>query len=95
MQKGSDIENYRLPHENHSFDDIYDQLLEDGIIEETQNGAVFKENYTFYSKTEGNTGLSTSAGFIQIGSRNGKEYWLDDTNQSINKNQLFKNSKFK
>lgn len=95
VQKGSDIENYRLPHENHLFDELYDQLLEDGIIEETNDGAVFKENYTFYSKTEGNTGLSTSAGFIQIGSRNGKEYWLDETNQSINKNQLFKNSKFK
>ncbi|HBS10386.1 MAG TPA: hypothetical protein DEA28_01445, partial [Firmicutes bacterium] len=95
VQKGSDIENYRLPHENHSFDELYDQLLEDGIIEETNDGAIFKENYTFYSKIEGNTGLSTSAGFIQIGSRNGKEYWLDETNHSINRNQLFKSSKFK
>ena len=93
--KGSDIENYSLPHENHNFDDLYMQLLEDGIIEETSNGAVFKENYTFYSKTEGNTGLSTSAGFIQIGTRNGKEYWLDESNHSISRNDLFKKSKFK
>lgn len=94
IQKGSDIENYRVEHDYHTFDDLYAQLLEDRIIEETQNGAVFKENYTFYSRTEGNTGLSTSAGFIQIGSRNGKEYWLDETNQAINRNPIFRKSKF-
>ena len=94
IQKGSEIENYRLPHDNHNFDEIYEQLLDDGIIEETENGAIFKENYTFYSKQENNTALSTSAGFIHIATRNGKEYWLDDTNHSISKNPLFIKSKF-
>lgn len=94
IQKGSEIDNYRNPHENHNYDDFYNQLLEDGIIKETENGAIFVENYTFYPKFEGSTALSTSAGFIHMASRNGKEYWLDESNHSINQNELFKKSKF-
>lgn len=93
--KDSMIENYREPHDNHYYDELYDELLEDGIIIETQDGAVFAENYTFYPQQEGKTALSTSAGFIQIGSRNGKAYWLDDSNHSIAQNELFKKSKFR
>lgn len=93
--KDSMIENYREPHENHYYDDLYNELLEDGIITETDEGAIFAENYTFYPQQEGKTALSTSASFIQIGQRNGKSYWLDDSNRSISQNEIFKKSKFK
>lgn len=93
--KDSMVENYREPHENHYYDELYDELLEDGILVETDDGAIFAENYTFYPQQEGKTALSTSAGFVQIGSRNGKVYWLDDSNHSIVNNEVFKKSKFK
>lgn len=88
IQKGSEIDNYRIPHDYHNYDDLYNELLDDGIIEETESGAIFVENYTFYTKFDGSTALSGSAGFMLIASRNGKDYWLDESNHSINKNEL-------
>lgn len=50
------------------------ELLEDGTIVEEDDTYVFKKDYTFYSQG-GATALSTAAGFILHGSRNGWDYW--------------------
>lgn len=38
--------------------------------------------------------LSTIAGLLLNGSRNGKDYWIDEFNNPIKKNEVFINSKY-
>lgn len=60
---GQDSQNQRLS-----------DLLDDGTIVEEDGMYIFKKDYTFYSQG-GSTALSTAAGFILHGSRNGWDYW--------------------
>ena len=60
------------------------ELLDDGIIVEEDNCYVFKKDYTFYA--HGNaTALSTSAGFVLNGSRNGWDYWKTSSGVKLSK----------
>ena len=64
--------------------DIYNDLLEEGVIKETVNGATFVKDYLFTSKSKNRTSLSLTAGVILCGSRNGWEYWTDSNNNRLN-----------
>ena len=92
--KDSTISDYRKAHDFEDYDELYQELIDEEVIEETEHGAIFKEDYTFKSQFDTNTALSTAAGFILQGSRNGKEYWLDETESRIKENAYFLNSKY-
>ena len=49
------------------------------MVAETEKGLFFAKPYVFYSKLSNYTALSTSASVILHGSRNGWEYWTDDS----------------
>ena len=59
------------------------ELVEDGILVSHEGKLVFTKNHTFYSKMSGYTALSTAAGVILYGSRNGWDYWMTEDNKSI------------
>lgn len=64
--------------------DLYNDLLEEGVIKETSTGATFVKNHLFTPKTKNKTALSVTAGLILCGSRNGWEYWVDSNNKRLN-----------
>lgn len=70
--------------------DLYAELLENGVIKETDKGAVFVKPYLFISQRKGYTALSVSAGLILCGSRNGWEYWKDSAGSALNNNKVLK-----
>lgn len=71
--------------------DIYNDLLDDGIIKETTNGATFVKDYLFTAKTKNRTALSLTAGVILCGSRNGWDYWYDSSKNKLNEDVELKN----
>lgn len=64
--------------------DIYNNLIEEGIIKETETGAIFIKNYLFTAQKMNSTALSVSAGVILCGNRNGWEYWKDENGKPLN-----------
>lgn len=63
--------------------DTYNRLLEEGVIKETDKGAVFVKSYLFMPSRNNDTALSLTAGIILGGSRNGWEYWKDSSGQEL------------
>lgn len=57
------------------------ELLDDGVIEETENGYNFLHDHLFTSNR--GTALSSTASLILHGSRNGKEYWETEDGNPI------------
>lgn len=70
--------------------DVYNSLLEEGIITETENGAIFVKDYLFTAQKMNSTALSISAGVILCGNRNGWEYWKDENGKPLNENKELK-----
>lgn len=70
--------------------DMFNGLLEDGIVKETDNGAVFIKSYLFVAQKKNATGLSAAAGLILGGNRNGWEYWRDENGNPLNDNKELK-----
>lgn len=64
--------------------DLYNDLLEEEVIKETPDGAIFIKNHLFMAKKKNWTALSTTAGLILCGSRNGWEYWTDSEGKKLN-----------
>lgn len=64
--------------------DIYNNLIEEGIIKETETGAIFIKNYLFTAQKMNSTALSVSAGVILCGNKNGWEYWKDENGKPLN-----------
>jgi hypothetical protein len=90
IQEGSEIVQY-VPSEIEEWQyDIYRDLLDDGIIKETEKGAVFVKPYMFMPQRTSYTALSAAAGFILCGSRNGWEYWKDENGKPLNENAELK-----
>lgn len=56
-------------------EDVRQELLEDGIVAELDNGLQFIKPYTIYSKYTNYTALSMAANIILHGSRNGWACW--------------------
>lgn len=94
IQKDSMITDYQDNLNYESNIELFEKLEEEGIIEKKEGGVFFVENSVFYPERAGSTALSTTASLILNGSRNGKEYWLDELNNPINKNEIFLNSKY-
>ena len=90
IQEGSEIVKYS-PSETEDWQyDIYSDLLDDGIIKETEKGAVFVKAHMFIPQRTSYTALSAAAGFILCGTRNGWEYWKDENGKPLNENAELK-----
>lgn len=72
---GSQLAAYDHADNYAEIEDIRQELLEEGIIAELDNGLQFIKPYTIYSKFSNSTGLSMAASIILHGSRNGWAYW--------------------
>lgn len=90
VQEGSEIVKYDPTKVEDWPYDLYNSLLEEGIIKETDKGAVFVKTYMFLSQWKSYTALSSAAGFILCGSRNGWEYWKDENGNALNENAELK-----
>lgn len=85
VQTGSEIVKYNKDSAAEEWQyDIYNELLYNGIIKETDKGAVFIKPYLFTAQKKNNTALSVSAGLILCGNRNGWEYWKNEKGKSLN-----------
>lgn len=71
---GSMVKKVEEPYAQDSQNQRLNDLLDEQTIVEEDGVYVFKKDYTFYSQG-GSTALSTAAGFILHGSRNGWDYW--------------------
>lgn len=63
---------------------LYSDLLEEGVIKESENGAVFVKSYLFTAQKVNSTALSVTAGLLLCGNRNGWEYWKDQNGNPLN-----------
>ena len=63
---------------------LYNDLLEEGVIKESENGAVFIKPYLFTAQKVNSTALSVTAGLLLCGNRNGWEYWKDQNGNPLN-----------
>lgn len=91
VQAGSEIVKYNTNDNVEEWQyDLYSELLESGVIKETDKGAVFVKPYLFMAQRKGYTALSVSAGIILCGNRNGWEYWKDANGHSLNDNKQLK-----
>lgn len=92
IQAGSQIVDYKNNTCNSDWQfDIFNELLLEGYIKETENGAIFVKPYLFSPQKKNYTALSVTAGLILCGSRNGWEYWKDSNGKSLNENTILKN----
>lgn len=85
VQAGSEIVKYnsdKIPDEWQY--ELYNELLAEGVIKETEEGAVFVKPYLFTTQKKNQTALSTVAGLLLCGNRNGWEYWKDEKGNSLN-----------
>ena len=76
---GSELYNFENAENYPEIEDIRQELIEEKVVAETEKGLFFAKPYVFYSKLSNYTALSTSASVILHGSRNGWEYWTDDS----------------
>ena len=84
-------------HDNVNYEanaELFEKLEEDGSVEKREDGYYFAENSVIYPEKSDGTALSKTAGLLLNGSRNGKDYWLDEFNNPINKNEIFLKSKY-
>lgn len=76
-----------------SYSDVEDarqELLEDGVIGEKEDGMYFLKDYIFHPKMMNSTALSSTANIILHGNRNGWEYWKYESGQILGKNKALK-----
>ncbi len=75
-----------------SLEELYSELVEDGIIVETENESVFKKSFLMPSTRMNDTSLSSTASLLcRSGSRNGWEWWKDSEGKALNENKELKN----
>lgn len=80
---GSELYKFENAENYPEIEDIRQELLEEKVIADTEGALRFVEPYVFYSKLSNFTALSASASVILHGSRNGWEYWTDDSGTSL------------
>ncbi len=90
VQAGSEIVKYTSENIGDWQYDAYRELIEEGVVKETDKGAVFIKNYMFMPQRFKFTALSVSAGIILCGNRNGWEYWKDNNGKSLSENSELK-----
>lgn len=94
IQEGSEIVKYDPTKTEEWQYEIYSSLLDEGIIQETEKGAVFVKTYMFLPQRTGFTALSAAAGVILCGTRNGWEYWKDETGVTLGENAALRQKFF-
>lgn len=73
-------------------EELYSELVEDGIIVETENESIFKKSFLMPSTRMNDTSLSSTASLLcRSGSRNGWEWWKDSEGKTLNENKELKN----
>ena len=90
INEGSQLYDFENAENYPEIEDARQELIEEGIIAETDNGLYFTKQYIFYPKQSNSTALSTSASVILHGSRNGWEYWQDINQKPLNENKELK-----
>jgi len=90
IQEGSELVKYDQAKTEEWLYEIYENLLDEGIIKETENKAVFVKTHMFLPQRTSYTALSAAAGIILCGSRNGWEYWKDENGNALNENTELK-----
>ena len=93
VQEGSELVKYDQTKTEEWLYEIYENLLDEGIIKETENKAVFVKAHMFLPQRTSYTALSAAAGIILCGSRNGWEYWKDENGNAIWVKQYLDESK--
>jgi len=81
VQEGSQIAKFSeetLDNLRSLFGDLLDNEIIKEVLGDENIGGVFIKPYIFGANKKNSTGLSSSAGFILGGSRNGWEYWKDE-----------------
>lgn len=86
----SQIANYDLSSSQDWLIDIYNRLLEEGVIKETETGAIFVKSYLFTASRINDTALSYTASLILGGNRNGWEIRKDSSGKPLNSNTKLK-----
>ena len=94
IQEGSEIVKYDPTKTEEWQYEIYSNLLDEGIIKETEKGAVFVKTYMFLPQRTGFTALSAAAGVILCGTRNGWEYWKDENGVTLGENAALRKKFF-
>lgn len=75
-----------------TLEELYSELVEEGIIVETENESVFKKSFLMPSTRMNDTSLSSTASLLcRSGSRNGWEWWKDSEGKALNENKELKN----
>lgn len=72
-------------------EEIRQELLEEGIIAELDDGLQFIKPYTVYSKFSNSTALSMAASIILHGSRNGWTCWKNSEGVALGDIQEIRN----
>lgn len=80
---GSELYKFENAENYPEIEDIRQELLDENVIAEIEGVLCFVKPYVFYSKLSNFTALSTSASVILHGSRNGWEYWTDDSGKAL------------
>ncbi|MDY4857802.1 MAG: DUF262 domain-containing protein [Candidatus Onthovivens sp.] len=70
--------------------DWFSSLLDEGIVKETDSGAIFIKPLMVSAQKKNATGLSAAAGLVLGGNRNGWEYWKDENGNPLNENKELK-----
>lgn len=74
-----------------NLEELYSELVEDGIIFETENESIFKKSFLMPSTRMNDTSLSSTASLLcRSGSRNGWDWWKDSEGKSLNENKKLK-----
>lgn len=71
-------------------EDLRQELIDEGVVGETEAGLCFLKNYIFYPHSVNSTALSSTASLLLHGSRNGWEYWLLESGKPIKSNKTLK-----
>lgn len=91
IQAGSEMVRYDTSQNYEEWEkELYDDLLEKGIIVEKENTAEFLKPYMIYATRSNTTTLSATASFVLTGSKNGWDYWLDESGKPLNSNAELK-----
>jgi len=95
IQPTSSIASYATPHLLDDIDSLYHELVDEEIIQETDEGPIFIKPYLMSPQTNNGTALSKSAALATHQSVNGWDCWIDETTNkppqdSIELKELFK-----
>lgn len=88
IEEGSMINNSFENYANYpDVEDMRQELIDEGVIAETENGFCFVKNFKFHPKRVNSTALSTTANIILHGNRNGWEYWKFESGKILSTNK--------